>query len=294
MDNGFGSFHPAVNFIFFIACIAFGMFFVHPLFLAVSVLLSAAYYFSHRGAKGIKFALGMCGLFLLVTVINPLFNPAGETVLFTYFKGRTFTLEALVYGAANGGMFVSVMLWFSCYHAVMTSDKFIHLFGRLIPALSLILSMVLRLVPVFTQRAKTVAGARRCVGKVWNENKKEQLKNGMDILSVLATWALEGAVVTADSMRSRGYGLKGRSSFAIYRFRLRDGVMMGAILLLSASVIVCAALGGMTVTYIPGIRLPELSGATAAGMIAYTALLAIPVMIHIKEAATWRILRSKI
>lgn len=294
MDNGFGSFHPAVNFIFFIVCIAFGMFFVHPLFLAASVLLSAVYYFSLRGAKGIKFALGMCGLFLLVTVINPLFNPAGETVLFTYFQGRTFTLEALAYGAANGGMFVSVMLWFSCYNTVMTSDKFIHLFGRLIPALSLILTMVLRLVPNFTNKTRTIAGARRCVGKMRNENKKEQLKNGMDVLSVLATWALEGAVVTADSMRSRGYGLKGRSSFAIYRFRLRDGVMMGAILLLSACVIVCAALGGMTVTYIPNIHIPGFSGITAVGLVSYLLLLAIPVIIHIKEAAIWRILRSKI
>ena len=40
-------------------------------------------------------------------------------------------------------MLAAVALWFSCLSAVMTSDKFIYLFGRVIPALSLLLSMIL-------------------------------------------------------------------------------------------------------------------------------------------------------
>jgi energy-coupling factor transport system permease protein len=46
-------------------------------------------------------------------------------------------------------MLAAVISWFSCYNAVMTSDKFVYLFGRVIPALSLILSMTLRFVPKF-------------------------------------------------------------------------------------------------------------------------------------------------
>ncbi len=52
-------------------------------------------------------------------------------------------------------MFV-VIQWFSCYNKVMTSDKFIYLFGRLIPALSLILSMALRFVPGLTGQLKVI------------------------------------------------------------------------------------------------------------------------------------------
>ena len=35
----------------------------------------------------------------------------------------------------------------------------------------------------------------------------------MSILGALTSWALEGSVVTADSMRSRGYGTSKRTSF---------------------------------------------------------------------------------
>ena len=34
--------------------------------------------------------------------------------------------------------------------------------------------------------------------------------------------SLENAIETADSMKSRGYGLKGRTTFSIYRFEDRD------------------------------------------------------------------------
>ena len=36
-----------------------------------------------------------------------------------------------------------VVVWFVSFNAVMTSDKFVYLFGRVIPALSLVLSMTL-------------------------------------------------------------------------------------------------------------------------------------------------------
>lgn len=46
------------------------------------------------------------------------------------FAGNPLTLESLWYGAAAGGMLVCILMWFHCYNVVMTSEKFIHLFGR--------------------------------------------------------------------------------------------------------------------------------------------------------------------
>ena len=71
----------------------------------------------------------------MFTAVNPLFNTYGATLLFTYFD-RPYTLEALYYGAALAAVFVHMLLWFGCYNAVLTSDKFTSLFGNLIPALS--------------------------------------------------------------------------------------------------------------------------------------------------------------
>ncbi len=295
MDDAFSGYHPAVNFIFFIGAIVFGMFFTHSAFLCASVFTSMLYYLLLMGRKGIKLLCTMLMLFFALSFINPLLNTQGDTVLFTYIGERPFTLEALMYGFVTGGMFVSVLLWFACYNCIMTSDKFIYLFGWCIPTISLLLSMVLRMVPNFKVKIMTIAGARKCVGKApVNGDKKEKLQNSMDMLSVLTSWALEGAVVTADSMRSRGYGSGKQSNFSIYRPSVRD--MAAGIIMLFCIVltIICAALGGMEVAYFPVFILPEANIITILGVIGYTAFLLLPSIIHIWEEATWNILRSRI
>ena len=113
MNDAFAGYHPAIGFIFFISAIVTGMFFVHPVFLGVSIVASALYYLLLTGRRGIKFLYSMLFLFIAISLINPLFNTLGETVLFTYFGGRCFTLEALMYGFATSGMFLSVLLWFA-------------------------------------------------------------------------------------------------------------------------------------------------------------------------------------
>ena len=115
------------------------------------------------------------------------------------------------------------MLWFRCFSAVMTSDKFIYLFGRIIPALSLVLSMTLRFVPRFRRQFRTVAQAQRFMGRdTENGSLLQRCKNAMKVFSIMVTWSLESAIDTADSMRSRGYGQPGRTAFSIYRLDDRD------------------------------------------------------------------------
>ncbi len=69
------------------------------------------------------------------TPANPAFNHEGATILAYLPSGNPLTLEFIVYGLSAAVMMASVILWFSCYNAVMTSDKFVYLFGRVIPAL---------------------------------------------------------------------------------------------------------------------------------------------------------------
>ena len=54
MKNAFEKYHPAVNFVFFIGAIVFGMFFVHPAFLLISVVASSLYYILLKGRDGIR------------------------------------------------------------------------------------------------------------------------------------------------------------------------------------------------------------------------------------------------
>ena len=70
------------------------------------------------------------------------------------------------------------------------------------------------------------------MGKDISEGKLfDRIHAGLNMLSILITWALENAIETSDSMRSRGYGLKGRTAFSIYHFTRKDkyvfGIMIG-------------------------------------------------------------------
>ena len=109
----------------------------------------------------------------------------------------------------------------------MTSDKFIYLFGRAIPALSLVLSMTLRFVPQFTRRLRTVAQAQRRLGRDTGRGSvRRRLREAMRVFSIVVTWSLESGLIAADSMRGRGYGLPGRTAFTLYRLDRRDAAML--------------------------------------------------------------------
>ena len=293
-QDTFSAYSPIINFIFYIGAIICGMFFIHPAFLVCAVILSAAYYLTIRGSRGIKMVLGMIPVWIALAVINPLVNTRGSIVLFTYFNGRPYTLEALCYGIALGAMFVSVILWFMSYNSVMTSDKFIYLFGKTLPSASLILTMVLRLVPNYQKKIKQIAGARKGIGKgADSESKREKAEDGLTIVSALTSWAFEGGIITADSMRSRGYGTGKRTNFSIYKFETRDRLLLIIMLLLLAAVFLCGLKGGTTAAYTPDISLAS-NQWTVFGAIAYFIFLAIPTALNLLEALTWHILRSKI
>ena len=155
MEDSFSGYHPVINFGYFVAVLLFSMFILHPVFLLVSLFAAFVYSGILKGwLKALKSALLCLPVIIIVMLINPLFNHYGVTILFYLNNGNPVTMESIVYGIFMGITLITVFIWFSCYSKVMTSDKFIFLFGRIIPALSLILSMVLRFVPKFIAEIK--------------------------------------------------------------------------------------------------------------------------------------------
>ncbi len=229
MSDSFARLHPLVNFLYFTLVLAFSMAVRHPLAQCVSLVCSLWYAVRQGGTQAVGFSLKFClPMMLLTAIVNPLFSHQGTTVLLTLPSGNPLTLESILYGISSGVMLATVFLWFLSFNRVITSDKFLYLFGRSIPALSLVLSMTLRFVPRFRVQLAAVTEAQRSIGRdVSRGNLRQRLRTAVTILSILVTWALENAIDTADSMKSRGYGLPGRTAFSIYRFDRRDQVFLG-------------------------------------------------------------------
>lgn len=291
MKDAFSKCHPAVNFLFFAGAIGLSVIIQHPAYLLAGTVTGAIYYLLLNGKKGIKTLLALLPIFLVLAAINPLFNTMGKTVLLHLF-GRPYTREALLYGAATAAMLVIMLLWFGCYNKVLTSDKFTSLFGNLIPSISLLLVMVLRMVPNLIRKAKQIIGVRKSIGKGAGEaaNAREKLKSGINVLDALTSWALEGSIVTGDSMRARGYGTAKRTSFMIYRMTPADWLWTGVMLGLLGLTVTAACLGQFSAEFVPEIHLAKPSW----GLATYTCYLLIPTALHIKEAIQWHISRSRI
>src|SRR5699024_11929166 len=95
---------------------------------------------------------------------------------------------------------------------LMTSDKFIYLFGKAIPKLSLVISMALRFIPLFKTQIKKISQTQKTLGIYTSKSMVDRVLSGIRTFNSLLTWSFENSITQADSMKSRGYGLKGRRS----------------------------------------------------------------------------------
>ena len=282
-----------MNFLYFTLVLVFSMFFMHPIYLAISLLCAAAFSVRLSGEKSFKSQRRfLLPIIIIIALINPAFSHEGVTILAYLPSGNPLTLESIVYGAAAAVMLAAVM-WFFCFNAVITTDKFVYLFGRVIPAISLMLSMALRFVPRFRAQFGEVSAAQRCIGRDVSEGSiPERLKKAASIVSIMITWSLENAVDTADSMKSRGYGLSGRTAFSVYRFDGRDKALL-AWLLLCGFYIACGwAAGGMEFHYYPMMKGTQLGVFQLSFMTAYLLLCLTPVILDAVEDKKWKRLNS--
>lgn len=285
----FNEYHPVVQFIYFFSVIFFAMFLWHPYYMIVSLSAAFIYSIMLNGKKALKFnTIYMIPTLLFVASINPLFNHEGVTILFYLKSGNPFTLESIIYGIVSATMLMTVIVWFSCYNTLMTSDKFMYLFGRIIPAASLVFSMALRFVPLYKERIKIISNAQKCIGNDVSQGSLiQRAKNGIKILSIMTTWSLENSIETADSMKARGYGLKGRTAFTNYQMRAKDKCVTGVLSFTAILVMAGIMLGAVKVQYFPRIAYTGLGVKTFIYFISYVLLCYCPIIITAYDEYKW-------
>ena len=295
MQDRFAKYHPLVNFLYFTLVIGFSMALNHPLAQGISLACAVIYAVQTEGKKAVLFTLRWClPIMLLTAFVNPAFSHEGITILLYFPNGNPLTLESILYGFSAGFMLAAVLVWFVNFNRVITSDKFVYLFGRISPALSLVLSMTLRFIPKFKAQMINVVEAQRCIGRdISNGSVWSRAKTASTVLSIMITWSLEDAIETADSMKSRGYGLKGRTAFSIYRFDERDKNMM-LWLIFCGCYLLCGSMAlAFAFRYFPSIRWARLNPITISFYIVYMLLCMTPAILNRVEERKWNAIHSK-
>ena len=298
-NNFLALLHPAVLLGFFACALGLTMLVAAPAFVALSFGAAACCLISVRGRRAWGLIGGLLPLVVLVAAVNPLFNTEGATVLFTYGSGRPYTAEALILGAVMGTTLAAALLWFASLNVVLTSDKATFLFGSVAPALTTVLTLVMRLVPGYGRRATEVFRARRALGRDadGSESLMGKLRAGATVLGALTGWALDHGVVTADSMTARGFGSGKRTSYGRYRFTGRDVAVAAAATVLLMAIGAGMVAGAVPLGYVPASALAAgaaPSPLALAALAAYGAFLLLPAALNLGGEVRWRCSLSNI
>ena len=212
------------------------------------------------------------------------------TVLAYFPDGNPLTLESVLFGLGAALMLAAALALLGCLGQVMSADKWMCLLGRAAPILSLLLSMTLGAIPRLRTRMAQVSAARRQVG-LGGQAGLARARTGLRNLGVVLAWSMEDALVRADSMEGRGYGLPGRASYTNYRLGAEDRGLLVFLACAGVYLLLMGAQGALAWRYYPKVAWGGLSLWSLSAWADWAALCALPLYLEWKEDRKWRSLK---
>lgn len=286
--RGFESFHPSILFLYYVLILVISMFSMNPVILFCAVIGAIVFFGAQTSVRTFfEDVFFYILLFLVFSVMNPLFVHDGETILF-FMNDQAITLEAVMYGAMSSLLITGVIIWCRCYSKILTTDKFLYLFGKLVPKLGLVLSMTFRFIPLFRRQIDKISSSQKTMGLYATDAIPDKIRGSIRVFDSLLSWSMENSVDTADAMKARGYGLPGRTNFTLFQFRTMDGIMLAIVMALSAVILVITILGGYTFFYYPYVKTIEMNTKTILMYLPVLLFFLIPGVLEIKERITWK------
>ena len=266
--------HPWTNFIYIALVLVITMFTMNPVILAVSYVGSLVLGIYMQGGSFIKKNIMITIPVIIFSVlIQPIFNHSGVTPLF-YINDNMVCLENIIYGAVISVLLISVIQWCSVAAGYLSSEKMMYLFGSFIPSVGMIFSM--------RKRYRQIHDAQMGLRGVETKNGIfEKIGHFVNEFSTLITWSLESSMETSMSMESRGYGLKGRTSFNRFRFTLKDTFTIIIMLVCFVMAVIPIAGKKLAVYYLPVIYFTKSGVEGVLSVTAFVILTLIPVIIEI-------------
>lgn len=288
MQKEFETFNPLVIFIYFAMVIGTGVSMSSPFIMAVFTGCGWIYAIYLKGARAIKSNLLMTvPVVLFITLFNTLFTHQGNTILF-YINNNPITKEAITFGIFSGFMFANVLIWFSCFNRIVNGEMIMYLFSRISSFFGLLISMILRYIPLLKKRYTDISAGQRCMYQGQEQKGFVRLKTGLKKVSILTSWSLESSIESADSMAARGYGLKGRTSFVLYKISLRDILIIGLVIFCGAVSIYFAIIGKNEMIFYPVVKMPELTLKGVLNGAWFLVLTLMPVITDVAGEIKWR------
>lgn len=289
MENGFRGYHPYVVFFYYMCTVFLLMYFKHPVFLLIALFILILVNVSHdRGAALRKWTIPLVLMSSVFILLNPFLVSRGTNILF-YFRGKQVTLEAMVYGVVMALALVSVLIMFVSFNLILNGNKFLYIFSRVLPRTAFLTMIAIRFVPLLKLRFDEIAAVQRVRGATVSTGKiRERARKGMHMIQILLTWSLEEAVQTADSMKSRGYGIGKKTSYIPYRMEKRDWAWLIVLFVLCIICLLGGLLGYGKIVIYPELGTLHLYPLDWLLLICMIVLLSFPLLVEGREKLRWK------
>lgn len=287
--------HPAVGFFYIAAVLVITMITMNPYLLAISCITSIIVMGYLKGFSELRKNIVPDISVIIFTVgIQPVFSGSGKTVLY-YVNDRAVYLEGYIYGLVIALLLITVFNWCTVMRILMDSEKWMYLIGRLSPTLAMMITMILRFIPLMRQRYRVIHEGQVGMGRYNNPYSKkknvlytfmgfiEKIRHRIKEISILISWSLENSIETSESMESRGYGLKGRTSYHRYILKKTDIIQMILIAGAFAYVLVPVLLRQFRAYYLPRVYIERVSVWHVIVMVVYIVLAVFPVVFYKKS-----------
>lgn len=286
--TAFDTSHPVVPAVYFVGTSVLMMCALQPVYVGISLVSALLFSLCCRGWRATLIGLRwQLPLLALVCLANPLFSASGSTVVCRIGPVAVYA-EALAFGACMGALMVSVVVWLECASRVLTQDRLLAVSGRVLPTVSLMVSMTAQLVPQLMRRAQTVRQVEAaCTAKAGPDpfSQKGEKGSGPAFATMLLTWSLEDSLERSDAMRARGWGASPRrTSYRTWRFRTGDAAALVAIGLLLAFDAFLAAVARSQFHFYP--TMPRL--VAWWGYVPYAVLMLLPTALDLRQRVLWR------
>ncbi len=284
--------HPGLHILYYLILVMFAMLYTDVYYLATFIILLLVLFYFEKILSNIKNMLKLyIPLALLVMILNPSCNYNGETKI--YLIGNFFiTLEAVVFGIILAISLLLIIMILISFNEEISYQEMLYIISKKFPNTALVIIMSLRYIPLITNRLKEFIK----INKLDEENKhdlskfelfKSKIDHAGKSFGGVVAWSLEESMLTAKSMKARGYGIAKRTNYLSFNFNKVDYAFIIVILIAGGLCIYGLIMGVGRIDVYPHLNLGLDKAPNYLFYGAFLAMLLPKIILEIREKLYW-------
>lgn len=229
--------HPITYTLYYIVLMLFTLLYNNPHYIMTFLICMIILVFFQGIKNELKNTLQIfIPMALMIIILNPLISKRGTSKIFL-IGNQFITLESVIYGILMSLSFLIILLIFLSLNKSISYQDMLYISSRKFPNISILIIMTFRFITLISHRLTETRHILKFENNnTPNHNKINKIKDNMRKISMVSSWSLQESIITAKSMKARGYGITNRTSYLSYEFQKIDKIFLLIILI---TVIIC-------------------------------------------------------